>query len=444
MRTNKALSFLAPALVAVLLATAAGGRSVTRATAPAPWAKQVCSALGSWLDALDRAAETAAGDGGDAIAAKKALTKMLKNARKATATAQGKLLKAGAPKSPNGKQIASFVKETYAQVLRSITQAQKAVARAKATDPVAFVTAARSAQDAVEASLESQQAALRSATDADDPKLVAAFAEESACTRPVENEATPGVTVDPAEAAPGTAVSITPSGVDAAAVETCLSSSAFATELLADDGTRLATGSEAVDVPATATAGRAWVRLVCYLPDATGRRVIHGLCAPLGITGEGAQPVDRPPTDASCPPAPRIVLSQAIVAASAALELGLQPGPLATRGLSHRGTGIPAPPGRMTRWKRRASSCSLSWRVRSPSRTCSRAGSAASTSATPTRARSRAPSSTASPASPRSQSPASSTSARAHSARCSRAAVVPRSRASRAASRSRVTTGRPS
>jgi len=325
MRTNKPLSFLAPVLAALIIATAAGGRTVTRATAPAPWAKQVCTALGSWLDTLDRASEKAAGAGGDATDAKKALSKLLKDARKATVAVQAKIKKAGAPKTPNGKLVAGFMKETYAQITRSLTQAQKSVARAKATDPVAFVVEARAAQDAVEAGLESQQAALRSASDADDPPLVAAFAAQSACTRPVQNEASPGVTVEPTEAAAGTAVGVRPSDVDDAAVDTCSSSSAFASELLADDGTRLATGSETIDVPATATPGRAWVRLVCYLPDATGRRVIHGLCAPLTVTGEGAPVVEPDSGDASCPPAPRVVLSQSVLAAAAALSAGFNP-----------------------------------------------------------------------------------------------------------------------
>jgi hypothetical protein len=287
----------------------------------------VCTALGSWLDALDRASENAAGagEGGDAADAKKALSKLLKTAQNATATAQAKLKKAGAPKTPNGKQVAGFVKETYAQVLRSITQAQKSVARAKTTDPIVFTDAVRAAQGGVESGLESQQAALRSATDADDPPLVAAFAAQTACTRPVENDATPGVTLEPAEAAPGTAVTVRPSGVDDVGVDICSSSSAFASELLADDGTRLATGSEAIDVPATATAGRAWVRLVCYLPDATGRRVIHGICGALTVTGEGAPAAEPAATDASCPPAPRVVLSQSILAAAAALSDGINP-----------------------------------------------------------------------------------------------------------------------
>jgi hypothetical protein len=79
--------------------------------------------------------------------------------------------------------------------------------------------------------------------------------------------------------------------VDAAAVTACYGSSAFATEFLAADGTRLGTGADTIDVSASAAPGRAWVRLVCYLPDDTGRRVIHGLCA-FTVTGDAAPPAE--------------------------------------------------------------------------------------------------------------------------------------------------------
>jgi hypothetical protein len=324
MRTSRTLSFFAPVLVAVLLATGAGGRTVTSATAPTPWAKQVCSSLGTWLDALERASETAAGAGGDAADAKKALTKMLKSAKKATSSAQAKLKAAGTPKAPGGKQIAGFVNGGFAQVARTIAQAQKTVARAKTKDPARFVAKARAAQDGLEAGLESQQAALASASDADTASLVKAFAKQASCARPVRNEEPPGVAVEPPEAPAGTTVSVAPSGVDEAATTACFGSSAFATEFLAADGTRLGTGGETLDVSASAAPGRAWVRLVCYLPDATGRRVIHGMCAPFTVSGEGAPPAEAT-SDASCPPTPRLVLSQSVLAAEAALSTGFNP-----------------------------------------------------------------------------------------------------------------------
>jgi len=324
MRTSRTLRFFAPVLAAALLATAAGGRTATSATAPKPWAKQVCSALGTWLDALDRASDKAAGASGDAAHFKKALTQLLKTAQKATAAAQAKLKGAGAPKAPGGKQIAGFLKGGYAQVSKTIAQALKSVARAKPVDPVAFAAAARSAQDGLEAGLESQQAAFASASDADAPALIAAFADQPSCARPVQNGDVPGVAVEPSEAPPATTVSVAPSGVDAAATTACFGSSAFATEFLAADGTRLGTGSETLDVSASATPGDAWVRLVCYLPDVTGRRVIHGLCAPFTVSGAAAAPAE-PAADASCPPTPRLVLVQSVIGAAASLSAGFNP-----------------------------------------------------------------------------------------------------------------------
>lgn len=131
--------------------------------------------------------------------------------------------------------------------------------------------------------------------------------------------------VSPASGPPGTEILYTVSGSpDADSV--CRGSSAFATEFLGPDGVRLATGSDTVTVPDTATPGAGFLRLVCYIPDSTGRRVIHGFCAAFEITAAGSAPgapavAGAEPINDPCPPSARIVASQTVIRSSTALGL---------------------------------------------------------------------------------------------------------------------------
>ena len=129
--------------------------------------------------------------------------------------------------------------------------------------------------------------------------------------------------VSPGSGPPGTQISYTVAGApDADSV--CRGSSAFRTELLAGDGVLLATGGDTAAVPETATAGPGYLRLICYIPDATGRRVIHGFCAAFEIlaagspagapTASGATPINDP-----CPASARVAVSQSLLDASTAL-----------------------------------------------------------------------------------------------------------------------------
>jgi hypothetical protein len=304
--------------VAALL-VAVGASTSAAAAPPAAWATSVCSALDTWRQDIDAAASTAAAaDATDAKSAKKALNTFLTSADGATGDLVASLKQAGAPSGPGGKKAASTVKSSFAQVDRAIAEAKKSVARA--ATGAKFVTTTRSAQDAVEAGLESAQTALGAARFLDSPALLAAFSAESACASAVAPDAdAPAITLDPTEGPPGTEIAITPA-VDAQGVESCVSSSAFRSELLGPDGAILATGAEAIAVPANATPGVHTVRLICYLPESTGRRVIHGLCAPFVVTG------GEPGAAVSgCPPAPRVVVGQAILEAAAGLSNGFNP-----------------------------------------------------------------------------------------------------------------------
>ena len=119
---------------------------------------------------------------------------------------------------------------------------------------------------------------------------------------------------------PGSSISYTVVGSSNASVE-CSGSSAFSTEFLAGDGVRLGTGATTIGVPAQAAPGRAFVRLICYVSDVTGRRVIHGVCTGFGVTapgtGVGPRKVAAPGAtiDEPCPASGRLVVSQAVIRA---------------------------------------------------------------------------------------------------------------------------------
>ncbi len=132
--------------------------------------------------------------------------------------------------------------------------------------------------------------------------------------------------VTPPGGPPGTEIAYGLAGTDEAGSRECATSSAYRLEFLAPDGTLVATGGETVAVPATAQPGDSFIRLVCYVPDATGRRVIYGLCAGFAVTSEGqAVPDARSTVAADCPPTPRLVLGQSVIAVERAMSEAFNP-----------------------------------------------------------------------------------------------------------------------
>jgi hypothetical protein len=132
--------------------------------------------------------------------------------------------------------------------------------------------------------------------------------------------------VNPSGGLPGTEISYTLAGTDEAGSEQCATSSAYRLEFLAPDGTLTATGGETVAVPATALPGDSFIRLVCYVPDATSRRVIYGLCGSFVVSAPGeAVPEERQTAAADCPPTPRLVLGQSVIAVERAMSEAFNP-----------------------------------------------------------------------------------------------------------------------
>jgi hypothetical protein len=132
--------------------------------------------------------------------------------------------------------------------------------------------------------------------------------------------------LNPGSGTVGTEISYTLAGTDEAGSRQCATSSAYRFEFLNGDGTLATTGGETVAVPDTAAPGDSFVRLVCYVPDATGRRVIHGLCAGFLViqTGEAADGGGSG-VAVDCPATPRLALGQSVVAVERALSEAFNP-----------------------------------------------------------------------------------------------------------------------
>lgn len=131
--------------------------------------------------------------------------------------------------------------------------------------------------------------------------------------------------LDPGSGPPGTIISYTVVGSPNADSE-CRGSSAFATELLDATGARIGTGANTVVVPDGATPGQAFVHLICYVADATGRRVIYGVCSGFEITDAATPPgAAKTATGATvnepCPATPRMVVSQSVINTQTTLGL---------------------------------------------------------------------------------------------------------------------------
>ena len=131
--------------------------------------------------------------------------------------------------------------------------------------------------------------------------------------------------VSPSSGPPGTEISYVVVGSPIADTE-CRGSSAFATEFLAADGVRLGTGGDTIGVPETATPGPGFIRLVCYVSDATGRRVIRGVCASFDVVdpnttviGASSNAVAGSTVNVACPTAPRPVVSESVISSQTIL-----------------------------------------------------------------------------------------------------------------------------
>lgn len=125
--------------------------------------------------------------------------------------------------------------------------------------------------------------------------------------------------LNPSSGPPGTDIQYTVVGTADADAE-CRASSAFTTEFLAADGVRLGTGSDTITVPDTASPGPAFVRLICYVADATGRRVIRGVCVGFDVViptttviGAVATADAGSTLNVPCPAAPRTVASESVI-----------------------------------------------------------------------------------------------------------------------------------
>jgi len=169
---------IATLAVALPLAAASGAG----AASPKDWAGSVCGALDTWVTKVSAAsAKTSQSVPSSAADAKKRLMKLLTTTQRHTKTLVAELKRAGKPDVKGGQQVAATMREGFAQVQRTITQARKSLASAPTSDPTTFMTGARTAQDALEAGLEGIQAAFSAARTADAPALVKAFAANDDC-----------------------------------------------------------------------------------------------------------------------------------------------------------------------------------------------------------------------------------------------------------------------
>ncbi len=157
--------------------------------------------------------------------------------------------------------------------------------------------------------------------------LVAVFSVSLAAPAAAGADDSTGLgSLEPGSGPPGTTISYTVVGSPDADSE-CRGSSAFATELLDATGVRIATGDDTITVPDAAAAGEAFLHLICYVADATGRRVIYGVCSSLEVTAAGAPTgaaktaTSGPTINEPCPATPRLVASEAVIETQTTLGL---------------------------------------------------------------------------------------------------------------------------
>lgn len=131
--------------------------------------------------------------------------------------------------------------------------------------------------------------------------------------------------VTPPSGPVGTDVAYALAGTDAAGADQCANSSAYRLELLAPGGALVTTGGGTVLVPDGTPAGKATVRLVCYVPDATNRRVIYGLCARFDLTDAATPSESTGKAKTKCPATARVALGQSVIAVERAMSEAFNP-----------------------------------------------------------------------------------------------------------------------
>ena len=152
------------------------------ATSPKAWTNSVCGALDMWVTKVNAAsAKTSKTAPKSSVDAKKRLTKLLSTTQQQTKVLLADVKDAGKPDVKGGQQIAATMREGFVQVQRTVAQAKRSLAQAPTTDPTTFMTAARTAQDALEAGLEGIQAAFSAARTADAAPLLKAFSANDDC-----------------------------------------------------------------------------------------------------------------------------------------------------------------------------------------------------------------------------------------------------------------------
>lgn len=131
--------------------------------------------------------------------------------------------------------------------------------------------------------------------------------------------------VSPSAGPAGTEIGYTLAGTDAGGTAECQQSSAYRLELLAADGVVVATGGVTVVVPEGTEPGEGAIRVVCYVPDSTQRRVIRGVCARFVVSAPGEPVPAVSESSIECPPTPRIVLSQSVLTVERLLSQAFNP-----------------------------------------------------------------------------------------------------------------------
>ncbi|MEX0666147.1 MAG: hypothetical protein WD598_15455 [Acidimicrobiia bacterium] len=181
-RGTRALAFAVATATLLAMAPTVVSASAPAKAKPAAYAKSVCSSLDSWLTKIESAsAQASAAPPTTPAQGKKALLKLVGSAVNATKALVGKLKKTGPPAVEGGADVQSIVVGQFKQVQSTLTNARKSLKQLPADDPVAFVAQSRTAQDAVEAGLESVQAALNAASALDVAPLVKAFNAQATC-----------------------------------------------------------------------------------------------------------------------------------------------------------------------------------------------------------------------------------------------------------------------
>jgi hypothetical protein len=134
------IRFIGVATVGLVLATAVP--AAAESLPAKQWAKRVCNAVGDWSERVDGA--LALDDEAaltDAATVRKSLLKLLKRAQRETRTLLSDLEGAGTPRVTGGKDAATALRDSYEQVLTSVTDARRGVKAASTTDPAAFLLA---------------------------------------------------------------------------------------------------------------------------------------------------------------------------------------------------------------------------------------------------------------------------------------------------------------